>query len=97
MLRGKSIDKFTDKELADMVRDSIYVKGARFGKGQYDCRFLIVLAVPYGPSEEANTVAEALDQFAELVQAPDWPERSFQVYDHKTGEYHAVTRETEEA
>jgi hypothetical protein len=91
---AKTIDQFTDAELAKMVRDSVYVQNANFGHGPTDCRFLLVFAVPYGP-EEVATLPVALDAFAELLQAPDWNERSIEVYDHATGEHHQVTRETE--
>ena len=48
MVKARNIDEFTDAELAKMVRDSVYARGARFGSGSRDAQYLIVLAVPYG-------------------------------------------------
>jgi hypothetical protein len=94
----KSIDDFTDAELAKMVRESIYAKNARFGNEHNDCRFLIVLAVPYGPDDFPDDIegslGESLDAFARLLQDDDWNERSFQVYDHAASQhYYQATRE----
>lgn len=93
MRKARTIEQMTDAELAAMVRNSIYAQNARFGRGRHDARFLVVMAVPYGPSDEVNTLPEALDSFAELVQADDWRERSFQVYDHRTGKTANIQRE----
>jgi len=100
-METKTIDQFTDAELAQMVRESIYAKNARFGNAQTDCRFLIVLAVPYGPDDfpgeneiEQLMLPESLDAFARLLQDDDWQERSFQIYDHAASQhYYQVTRE----
>lgn len=76
---NKTIMDFSDKELADLVRGSIYLNRAHFGKGS---RFLILFAVPYGAEDGTETIQEALESFRELLTADDWGERSFQVYDH---------------
>lgn len=90
----KSINAFTDWELARMVRESIYTKNIRFGDGPTDARFLLVLAVPYGNDEGVETLGDALDGFARLLQDEDWAERSIQVYDHAGRQrYSQVSRE----
>ena len=77
-----TINDLTDKQLADMVRNSIYAKNARFGEHEEDSRFLLVLAVAYGKDEGVDHIADALEAFAALLQDDDWTEREFQVYDH---------------
>ncbi len=77
-----TIDELTDHELAQMVRGSIYAKGVTFGGGPTDARFLLVLAVPYGGGEGVETLPDAIEAFARLLQYDDWPERRVQVYDH---------------
>ena len=77
-----TIDELTDHELAQMVRGSIYAKGTTFGGGRTDARFLLVLAVPYGGDEGVETLPDAIDAFARLLQDDDWRERRIQIYDH---------------
>lgn len=77
-----TIDQMTDAELAQMVRGSIYANGTEFGHGKRSARFLLVLAVPYGPDDNVTTLSEACESFARLLQDEDWKERSLQVYDH---------------
>lgn len=77
-----TINDLTDKQLADMVRNSIYAKNARFGDGEKNSRFLLVLAVAYGKDEGIDHITDALEAFAALLQDDDWTEREFQVYEH---------------
>lgn len=74
----KTIMEFSDKELADLVRGSIYLNRAHFGKGS---RFLLMLAIPYGTRDKVETLEDAMDAFNRFYRA-DWRARSFQVYDH---------------
>jgi hypothetical protein len=87
-MEPKTIDQFTDAELAAMVRNSIYAKNARFGDGPNDCRFLLVLAVPYGKSDTVEELSEAITAFFRLVQDDDYPERDLQVYDHEAPQHY---------
>lgn len=80
---SRSINDFTDAELAAMVRNSIYAKNARFGDGPNDSRFLLVMAVPYGNDDCVTELAEAIEGFIRLLSEDDSDERDFQVYDHK--------------
>lgn len=79
---------FTDKELADMVRNCIYAKNARFedSGATFSARFLLVLAIPYGKDEGVDSLPEAIAAFAEFLQDDDWKERSFQIYDHQASQ-----------
>ena len=93
----KSINDFTDAELAQMIRESVYAKNTRFGNGKNDSRFLLVLAVPYGQDEDVTSLGEALESFRELLTADDWQERCFQVYDYAAPQhYYQVTAEEAE-
>ena len=78
-----TINDFTDKELADMIRRSVYVQNTRFDE---DCRFLLVLAIPYGKDEGISTCNDAIEAFASFLQDDDWPERNFEIYDHEATE-----------
>lgn len=78
----KTIDDFTNAELAGMVRRSLYLDGAQFGDGDTDCRFLLVLAIPYGHADDVDDLPTAIEAFHSLVSDEDWKEREFQVYDH---------------
>ncbi len=90
----KSIHDFTDKELADMVRNSIYAKNTRFGDAPTDARFLLVLAVPYGADDFVDTLPEAIEAFARLLQDDDWQERDFQIFDHQAPQhFYSASRE----
>ena len=95
-MKTRSIDQFSDAELARMVRDSIYVQNTRFD--QDHARFLIVFAVPYGREDTVESLPEALDGFARLLQDDDWKERTFQVYDHEASQhyYQAAPEECEQ-
>jgi hypothetical protein len=77
-----TINDLTDAQLAGMVRNSIYAKNTSFGDGETDCRFLLVLAIPYGRDEDVETLPDAIEAFATFLQEADWKERDFQVYDH---------------
>src|SRR5579864_859639 len=59
----RTLADFSDKELADMIRNGCYSRNTRFGFGPDDARFLLVLAVPYGRDEDVETLTEALDGF----------------------------------
>ena len=83
----KTINDFTDKELADMIRNSLYAKNARFGDEPTDARFLLVLAVPYGLDDQVDTLPDAIDSFARLLQDDDWQQREVQVYDHRASQH----------
>lgn len=85
-METKTIDEFTDAELAGMVRRSVYAQRAKFGPGENDSRFLLVVAVPYGSDESVDSLPRAMEGFAELFQADDWTEREFQIYDHAASE-----------
>ena len=90
----KSIHEFTDKELADMVRNSIYAKNARFSDAPTDARFLLVLAVPYAADDCVDSLPEAIQAFATLLQDDDWQQRDFQIYDHQAPQhYYSASRE----
>jgi hypothetical protein len=82
----KTMDQFTDAELAAMVRNSIYAKNTRFGDGDGTSKFLLVLAIPYGDDENCDTLPEAIEAFATFLQDYDWKERDFQVYQHMAGQ-----------
>jgi len=84
MPEPRSIDDFTDAELAAMVRTGTYTRGETFGDGHN--RFLLVLAVPYGDVDGVFTVA-------------DWQERNIQVYDHNACQrfYEANAEEVDDA
>ena len=41
-----------------------------------------LLAVPYGGDEGVETLPDAIDAFARLLQDDDWRERRIQIYDH---------------
>ena len=86
-MKSKLISDFTDKELADMVRGSIYAQNTRFGYGETDARFLLVLAVPYGRDEQVEGLPDAIEAFARLLQDDDWMERTFRVYDHNASQH----------
>lgn len=90
-METKRIEDFTDAELAQMVRDSIYVQGTTFSPDH--ARFLIVMAIPYGPEDTCDTLPQALGAFHELLGV-DWEERSFQVYDHETKKFGTVVPES---
>ena len=47
-MTARTINQFTDAELAALVRDSIYVQHTAFGDGPNESRFFFVLAAPYG-------------------------------------------------
>ena len=92
--KPKTIDEFSDKELAQMVRDSIYVKGTRFGAGKTDAQYFLVFAVPYGKDDGVRNLPEAIDAFARLIQDSDWEERTIQVYEHTARQqYYPAVRE----
>lgn len=91
----KTINDFTDAELAAMVRNSIYAKNARFGDGENDVRFLLVLAVPYGKDEGIEGLSEAMTAFFRLVQDDDYTERDLQVYDHAASQHYFSARAEE--
>lgn len=96
-MKAKTIDQFTDAELAAMVRESIYAKDVRFGKGKTDARFLLVLAVAYGKDDGIDNLTDALHAFGRLQQDEDWKERSIQAYDHIGEACRQVTLEDCEA
>jgi hypothetical protein len=84
---SKTINDFTDAELAAMVRNSIYAKNTLFG-GPQGCRFLLVMAVPYGQTDDGvESLPEAIEGFHRLLSDPDWDERDFQVYDHEASQH----------
>ena len=90
----KTINDFTDKELADLVRNSLYAKNTRFGEAPTDARFLLVLAVPYGTDDQVDTLSDAIDSFARLLQDDDWKEREVQIYDHQASQhFYSASRE----
>lgn len=94
----KRLEDFTDAELAAMVRNSLYLKNTTFGDRKTDCRFMLVLAVPYGRDENVDSLDVAMEGFARLLQDDDWKEREFQVYDHEASQhYFAASMEEVEA
>jgi hypothetical protein len=88
----KSINDFTDKELADMVRNGCYLQGESFGDDAN--RFLLVLAVPYGSSDGTFTLSEAVESFRALLTDDDWEARNFQVYDHGDQRFFEISFES---
>ena len=77
-----------------MVRNSLYAKNARFADGPTDARFLLVLAVPYGADDQVDTLTDAIDSFARLLQNDDWQEREIQIYDHQASQhFYSASRE----
>ncbi len=88
MAETKLLAKFTDAELAAMVRNSCYAKNARFGEGPNDSRFLLVLAVPYGLDEDCESLPEAIEAFLSFCSEGDNNERQFQVYDHAAPQHY---------
>ena len=86
---NRPLSEFSDAELAAMIRNGCYAKGTSFGE---DTRFLLVLAVPYGPVDTVHSLREAIDGFFKLVQDDDYAERSIQVYDHEAREPYFETQ-----
>lgn len=78
------IKKMSDVQLASMIKESVYTQNTNLGHGENDSQFLLVLAVPYGKDENVQTLQEALEAFARLLQDDDWKERQIGVYDHRT-------------
>lgn len=94
----RTIADFTDKELADMVRNSIYVRNAKFGEGPMTSRFMLVLAVTYGDDEHVQDLDEALEGLHRLMADDDWKERDIQIYDHQASQrFFSATLEEIEA
>lgn len=83
-IEHRSINDFTDAELAGMIRRGAYAANTKFGPG--DSRFLLVLAVPYGDEDGVDDLPSALEAFFKLVQDDDYEERNFEVYDHNAGQ-----------
>lgn len=89
----QSINDFTDKQLADMIRKGCYTKGTGFADPSKDTRWLLVLAVPYGPSDEVTSLPQAYEAFTQLIAgdyAECWDETNIQVFDaldQSFGEY----------
>ena len=94
---GVRITDMPDAQLAKMVRDCVYAHNTRFGNGELDAQYLLVMAVPYGKDEEVYSVREALDAFFSLVQGYDYKERNVMVYDHAQGTARNTSLEVEGA
>lgn len=98
MIERRSINDFTDVELAAMIRRSVYAANTAFGPGDNDSRFLLVLAVPYGKRDDVDDLPTALDAFFHLVRDDDYKERNIEVYDHNASQrYFDATLEDVEA
>lgn len=91
---AKTINEMSDAELARMVRESVYAKNTQFGDGPTDAQYLLVLAVPYGKDEDVESLSEAIDEFARLLQDDDWQARQFQVYNATSNTFYEQSRES---
>lgn len=93
------IAQLPDKVLADMVRNGAYTRGETIANdGQSgSSKYLLVLAVPYGPKDSVETLPEAFESFRELLSADDWDERNIMVLyvsEQNEPEVREVTYET---
>lgn len=94
--KRRTIGDFTDKELADMVRNSGYIdKGTTFGDGPRDSRFLLVLAVPYGNADGVDSTLGAIVGFRDLVSDENSAGTNYQIYDHRDDSFTLTSLETE--
>lgn len=80
---AKKVQAFTPEIAARLVLESPYVRGETISQKQQ--RFVVIFAVTYGASDGVETAREAIEGFRELITADDWEERTFQVFDAKTG------------
>jgi hypothetical protein len=68
-----------------MVRNGCYAHNTTFGTGQQDSTWLLVLAIPYGPSETVESLSEAFVGFRDMLDTSDWFERQIQVLTVENG------------
>lgn len=75
------IDQIPASVLAKMILDGCYAHNTDLtedGHGR-TAKYVLVLAVPYGQEDGADTLPDAMEAFHELVGAEDWKERNIMV------------------
>jgi hypothetical protein len=85
----KTINDFTDAELAAMVRQGAYVQHTDLSEG-----FLLLIALPYSKEDGVETPRDAIEAAHEFMEDCDWEERNWMVYDARMGAVYQTTAET---
>ena len=83
--KSTHLDEIPDSVLAGMIRNGCYAHNTTFGTGQRDSTWLLVLAIPYGPSDSVESLSEAFEGFRDMLDTSDWFERQIQVLTVENG------------